>query len=122
MKESEDLFFYAHLIGSCILNSATLHCSLNSGFNSDAVTLKTKFLNDNLEDVYSVYAYSYLKFICNGLMGEHDMYFVDTKNVIRKLLDHTSLMKDEALQIIRARNVLISFSVSISSGDFFFRH
>ena len=31
--------FNAHLIGSCILNSATLHCSLNSGFNSDAVTV-----------------------------------------------------------------------------------
>ena len=45
----------------------------------------TKFSNDNLEDVYSVYAYSYLKFICNGLMGEHDMYFVDTKYVIRIL-------------------------------------
>ena len=28
-----------------------------------------------------LYSYSYLKFICNGLMGEHDMYFVDTKNV-----------------------------------------
>ena len=33
--------FNAHLIGSCacILNSATLDCSLNSGFNSDDVTL-----------------------------------------------------------------------------------
>ena len=29
-------------------------------------------------------------------------------------------MKDEALQIISARNVLFSFSVSISSRDFFF--
>ena len=31
------------------------------------------------------YAYSYLKFIYNGPMGEHDMYFVNTKNVIRIL-------------------------------------
>ena len=34
-----------------------------------------------MHTVYS--AYSYFKFICNGLMGEHDMYFGDTKNVIR---------------------------------------
>ena len=40
------------------------------------------------------------------------MYFVDTKNVIRK----TKLYR----LLIRARNVLISFSVSISSRDFFF--
>ena len=30
--------------------------------------------------MYTVYyAYSYLEIICNGLMRERDMYFVDTK-------------------------------------------
>ena len=48
--------------------------------------------------------------------------FLPLKRIIRmmyKLLDHT-ILKDETLQIIRARNVLIVFSVFISSRDFFF--
>ena len=35
--------------------------------------------------MYTVYyAYSYLKLICNGLMGEHDMYFVDKSDLERQ--------------------------------------
>ena len=48
--------------------------------------------------------------------------FLPLKRIIRKLmyklLEHI-ILKDEALHIIRARNVLIVFSVSISSRDFF---
>ena len=37
--------------------------------------------------MYIYTAYSYLQFICNGIMGEHDMYFVDTKKRNTCLLD-----------------------------------